>query len=289
MTTLQQNTPEWLEMRKTMIGASEWSIIDGSNPWTSSYQLWRRKTGLDPDIVMNDAMRRGNELEPEARDALTEELGDTFFSRVIIHKELPYLLASLDAITLDGKTAVEIKCTGARTHAIATRGEVPAYYIPQLQAQMFISGLEEIYYFSYQNLIDYHLIKVQRDEDYIQSMLPKLAEFYEFLVSGLPPPLTERDYVAIEDPEFEKVAEEWKSVNSRLKELTKLDKELKDKLLTFTDDGNCKGFNVMISRVNRKGNVDVKRLCKENNIDAEKFRTKSIGYWKITETKEEEK
>ena len=54
---------EWLEARKEGIGASEVATIVGLNPWETPYQLWRRKTGLDPSKAMTTAMQTGHILE----------------------------------------------------------------------------------------------------------------------------------------------------------------------------------------------------------------------------------
>jgi predicted phage-related endonuclease len=48
------------------IKASDAPAIMGENPWKSSEQLLKEKLN-ELSFWQNDAMRRGNELEPEAR------------------------------------------------------------------------------------------------------------------------------------------------------------------------------------------------------------------------------
>jgi len=46
---LRQNTPEWLEVRKTKLGASDAPAILGISPYKTAYQLFLEKMGLVQD------------------------------------------------------------------------------------------------------------------------------------------------------------------------------------------------------------------------------------------------
>ncbi len=59
---MQQNTPEWLEYRKTKIGASDAPILMNCSPWSSPYDLWMEKKGMKAPKKMTPAMQRGIDL-----------------------------------------------------------------------------------------------------------------------------------------------------------------------------------------------------------------------------------
>ena len=75
MKHLQQNTNEWLEFRRNKIGSSDAPIIMGKSPWKTPHQLWEEKMGIKDSFFESQAMRRGKDLEPEARTAFEEQTG----------------------------------------------------------------------------------------------------------------------------------------------------------------------------------------------------------------------
>ena len=48
-----QNTPEWLEWRRSRIGASDAAAILGVSQWDSAFDLWQRKLGIIPEQEKN--------------------------------------------------------------------------------------------------------------------------------------------------------------------------------------------------------------------------------------------
>ena len=68
----QQGSAAWLAWRRGGIGASYAPTIMGVSPWMDLDTLWLDKTGRRRDGFSNHAMRRGQRLEPEARDLLRE-------------------------------------------------------------------------------------------------------------------------------------------------------------------------------------------------------------------------
>jgi putative phage-type endonuclease len=145
---LTQNTPEWLEFRRKKIGASDAPIILEVSPWKTPYQLWLEKTSgsLPPSTVRQ---KRGLELEELARQVFEKKTGMIMFPKVVLHPSLDWMMASLDGIDIDGQAIVEIKCPGQTDHDVAKTGKVPEKYIPQLQHQLAVTGVEIAYYFSF--------------------------------------------------------------------------------------------------------------------------------------------
>jgi len=175
---LVQGSPEWLEMRKKMITATDATVIMGVNPWRSLEDIWKEKLGVGGLQEETHAMRRGKELEEHARKKLEEITFFKFYPRVVFHKTIPYMMASLDGITLDETSVCEIKCPGKKDHETAKMGDVPEKYYPQIQHILEVTGLTVLHYFSYRSDDDYAILEIPRDQDYIDIMLEQEKKFW---------------------------------------------------------------------------------------------------------------
>lgn len=186
MNELIQDTTEWLEFRKKHIGASDVAAILGVSPYRTAQQLFDEKLGNIPAQKENIYMRRGKELEEEARCSFEELTGLVVFPRVIVSTEYPWLLASLDGMDIEGENIVEIKCPGCKDHLIAKSGDVPEKYYPQLQQQMLVTGFNQCYYYSYSpyepdgNI----LLSVSFDEEFCINLIEKTKRFWGCMQTG---------------------------------------------------------------------------------------------------------
>lgn len=188
---IKQNTPEWHEMRRSRVGASDACIILGVSPWTTPYQLYYQKMGL-LEVRETPAMRYGKAMEECVLLEFEKQTGLSMFPRVVISDIYPWMMASLDGMTIEGDVGVEIKCPSKICHESAVSGIVPNKYMPQLQHQMFVTGLSSIFYFSFHSL-GTAIINVARNDIYIDDMIIKEKEFYECMVNFSPPPKTKKD------------------------------------------------------------------------------------------------
>jgi hypothetical protein len=95
--------------------------------------------------------------------------------------------ASMDGISDNRKTAVEIKCPGEKSHSIALEGKVPDNYYPQLQHQMMVCDLSSIYYMSWTEY-SHIILTVNRDDAFIEKMKAMELEFWQYVVNFEKPP-----------------------------------------------------------------------------------------------------
>ena len=108
-------------------------------------------------------MQRGKRLEPLARLAYVNHTGIDVEPVCVQSREHPWMRASLDGLSADGRHVVEIKCPGEKDHRLAASGCVPEKYYAQLQHILAVTGLGEIYYWSFR--FDHTvLLKVDRDD-----------------------------------------------------------------------------------------------------------------------------
>lgn len=103
---LVQGSPEWQAHRANFRNASETPAVVGVSPWQSPYELWLIRTGRKPREE-TEAMRYGQAMEPAARSAYEQSTQLVVQPMVVVDG---LYSASLDGITLDGSTLVEIKC-----------------------------------------------------------------------------------------------------------------------------------------------------------------------------------
>lgn len=281
MHNIEQNTPEWLETRKNHIGASDAPIIMLSSPWKTPYQLWEEKIGIRENNV-NAAMLRGHELEPLAREAYNLLTGNDVSPKVVFRADKPYMMASLDGLSKDAQTVVEIKCPGATDHQLAASGIVPEKYYAQLQHQLAVTNLKQLDYFSFSEKSS-HIVKVLRDDEFIEKLMKKEEEFYKCMQTMSPPPLTGRDYMETYDTEYAEAAREWLEMARILKAFKEKEQIARERLIELSNNQNTRGFGVKCQKVVRKGTVDYTKIPELQKIDIEIYRKETIISWRISE------
>lgn len=274
-----QQSPEWHELRKTKIGASDAAVILGISPWKTPYELWLEKKGKW-EISINPHMQRGMDMEEEARKAFEEFKGVFVSPRVIIHEEHEFMMASLDGIDMLEQIAVEIKCPNETVHEMAKNTEIPPYYYAQIQHQLAVSGLDYMYYYTYRNPEGFTVgegvpVLVNRNEDYIENLIALEKEFYEMMINDTPPELTNKDTVERDDDEWKQKSLEFLSIREKIEELKKQEEALKEELIKLSDGQSCKGYGVQLTRSIRKGSIPYSSLKEIQEMDLEKYRKPS--------------
>ena len=277
-----QGTPEWLALRKTKITATDAAVILGANPWKTRMELYLEKISKDvKPLYINEAMQRGIDLEPIARELFNLKTGWNMQPEVMLND---WAMASLDGRDADIGAIVEIKCPSNKDHTLALNGCIPDHYYPQLQHQMWIAGTSFAYYFSFDGA-DGVIVKVKRDEDFIQKMIEEEYRFYLCIQNKTPPEYQPGDYIERNDEIWEQVASKWKSLQANIKELEKEEEETRRQLIFLSGESNTKGAGISLCQVTRKGTVDYPTMLKQLAVEdsfVEKFRKAPTTSWRIT-------
>jgi len=277
---MKQNTQEWLEFRKQKIGASDASIILGINPWKTPNQLWEEKLG----VVSNDAaswnMKRGIELEPIARNLFMKKTGEFVFPEVIMDDTYPFLIASLDGISFDKKTVVEIKCPGKTDHDTALSGKIPEKYYPQLQHQCYVAKVEKVFYCSFDGA-NIAIVECHADRDYIKNMIEKEIEFYKCMTEFIPPTMTERDYTKRSDALWVRASQRYIEAKSKSNEIERELEEARQGLLQLSNEMSSRGNGIEVRKCTKKGRIDYQKILDSVNIDVEKYRKDPEVSWTV--------
>lgn len=275
---LEQGTPEWLKLRKTKITATDASTIMGVNPWKTKEQLYKEKLSDENNTFTNEAMERGIELEPIARELFEIKTGIEMTPQIFVKD---WAMASLDGISFCGQYVLEIKCPGPRDHAIAVAGNIPDHYYPQLQHQMYVTNVQLAYYFSFDGA-DGVIVKVKRNEEYIEKMIEEELKFYQCLINKTPPEHVDGEYIERSDDLWKQCALKYKSLTESIKELEVEQEDVRKQLIFLSGESNTKGAGISLCQVERKGNINYSNIPELRGVDLEKHRKPSITSWRIS-------
>ncbi|OGT44262.1 MAG: hypothetical protein A3F13_02530 [Gammaproteobacteria bacterium RIFCSPHIGHO2_12_FULL_40_19] len=276
---LEQNTPSWLAYRKHHIGGSDAASVLNIGFMTPN-QLYLNKLGLwEPKITSR--MNRGHELEGAARSLAMEMLQCDLNPLCVEHDKRPWQSASLDGIDRKHTFIVEIKTGGAAALERAKNGVIPDYHVCQIQHQLEVSGLDHCVYFFYDGKNGYP-IDVYRDTRYINQLNEAEEQFWDNLQNFVPPPLNQKDYEEHETAERLRLAREWLEVSERLNRDEKLEKELREKLITDAGERNTVGGGVKILMMGRAGSVDYRAVPELKGVNLDKYRKEAVKFFRVT-------
>ena len=283
ITDIEQGTDEWLELRRKHVTATDMCKIMGAVPksWGTAYSCWIDKmTGSG--VKVNAAMKRGTDLEPFARTAYNDRTGYDCVPVIAISEEHPWMMASMDGLSSDLQHAVEIKCPGEKACELARSGVVADYYIPQLQHQMCVLGLNSIDYCVYDGRNIATIITVARDDKYISKIIKKGKNFYDMLNTFTPPPTNEIYYEMVESHDALASSKRLQNARDQMKELNKIVDEEKAFLSSVADGRNVQVGELKLTKVIRKGNINYKAIPGLSDLDLEKYRCESTDYYKFS-------
>lgn len=291
---IQPNTAEWLEWRKDKVGASDLPVIMGASKWSTPHKLWREKMGFTVPTEKTFLFAKGHAVEEFARGVISKKLGIELKPTVYNIRPDGWEIASIDGADEATKTIVEIKYASHDDHETARDGRVPAHYVHQVQWQLYVTGYDKAIYASYHDS-EIITLEVKRDNIEICDMVHKAGEFRQWMIDGEEPPLDESDYLQIRDnPEFEQAANDWIEAKRMADHYADLVDQHKKRIISMSDDGNCEGCGVRLTRISRDSPVQWKDMWEEMRknhphvfdlYNVEDYKKPQIGYWKLTEIK----
>lgn len=200
-------TPGSDEWRK-VVTASKAAAIIGVSPWESPYSIWHEmKHGVARE--QNDAMRRGNYLEPAIlawwRDQHPELLAMSPMSEQRWFPHEDWAGATVDGCLWAADPAelgllpsgigrpsdiVEAK-SAVRMDEWGRPGtdEIPAYYLAQVYFQLAVTGAERCYVPVIGPYLEFSEYVVEADAEFQADILAQCRTFYDTLAADEPPNL----------------------------------------------------------------------------------------------------
>ncbi|XP_074101313.1 uncharacterized protein LOC141528918 [Cotesia typhae] len=199
-TVKQSSSNNWFKARRLRISAS--SNVHNIKVLSRKPVETLVSDMLNPSKIDNASTRYGLKMETHAKDKY-QELANCIVKRVgvLVSKFQPWLCASLDGVVTDDGSIlkiVEFKCPSSCEKKpiinIVDNSSNVKYlqlidnklqlkktdiYYTQVQVQMYVSGMSVCDFFVYSPVEDgSFLIEVNRDEDFLKTMILKSEKFY---------------------------------------------------------------------------------------------------------------
>ena len=186
---LEQGTQEWHDTRKGVVTGSRFKdVVTPSKGDLSKsskkymYELVAERMGATVEFYSNEYMERGNELENDARTAYE-------FIKDCEVLEVGFCLddGKIIGVSPDGLVGtdggLEIKCPKETTHiSYLDDGGLPLIYKPQVQGSMWVTGRKWWDFMSYHPQLPPLIVRVHRDEEYINNMDKVITEFSKEMI-----------------------------------------------------------------------------------------------------------
>lgn len=261
--------------KRCVVGASEVAVIMGQSPYETITDLAIRKL-LPPEVTdTNDAMERGNVLEPALIAHAEKKLNEP-----LLVPKVMYLHGRIIA-TLDARSKTNLdRLVEAKTNNTYMLGNpLPASWMWQAQAQMFCTGATEVIFVILDKSMRLGFETVYRSEELIESMVAQVELFCEAIDEERLPtddPLT-APQVSLLHPEAAgeveldgngiALIEEWQAIKHAIKDLEDQEKELKDALANTLLDkefGTVAGHRVLSFKAQTTKRFDSKKLIADH-------------------------
>lgn len=209
-TRKQSDSDLWRAERQQRITSSNFGLICTAGV-KRDFNLIARGL-VCPKEFTSKAVEHGKKYESVAAEVFTRDYGSLYgiptVCGLFISCERPWLAASPDRVINDS-AVVEIKCPFAAKDCIINSVSVPYLkpgvngqlvldsthpYYYQVQGQLYCTNLP-VCYFCVFTITDFKVIKIDRNDAFIQAMLVKLDEFFDkFFKPCLLEKLMHREY-----------------------------------------------------------------------------------------------
>lgn len=193
-------------------------------------------------------MQRGTDLEPAARAAYELATGNIMEPVVMVSGDYS---ASLDGVSLPGDLILEVKCPvkgrDSETWKEAEAGNIQPHYYWQVQHQLMVTGAAKADFYVFDGE-DGIVVEVQPNPQDMEQLRLVWDDFWVFIRTDSPPPLTARDTVIREDAAWQSAAENYISHKQAAEDATKAVEQAKSKLAGLAKHNNERGYGVSVCK-----------------------------------------
>lgn len=197
----EQRTKEWFDQRRNKLTSSDAATALGINPYKNATQLLLEKAGAGKTFEGNENTLHGQKYEAEAishyeklMDRTNHNFGMISFSDLdpirnkYLNNRYHFLGGSPDGVSIDNEitnetilTQLEVKCPLRRK---IKHGQIPDYYYPQVQLNMFIMDLTVTDFIEYVPKgvlgrdMELNIVRIFRNEEWFNINFPILEKFW---------------------------------------------------------------------------------------------------------------
>lgn len=172
-------------LRKNGIGGSDAGAVCGLNPYISPIEVYASKTcyGVE-EVPDNEAMREGRDLEDYVAKRFMEASGLKVRRANVMYasSNYPFMIADVDRLVTgrkNGITGLECKTASPDNASKWKNGRIPAHYIIQCYHYMAVLGAESWYIAVMVYGKEFKYMKLERDEEIIQSLIRIEENFWK--------------------------------------------------------------------------------------------------------------
>jgi len=183
----EQRSQEWFEHRKGFLTASQFGdwltksgkVADKARLTAASRCLAEFYGCPDAQPFESDDMKRGVELEPEAREAFSRKTGFAVDEIGFAKSKYGFFGCSPDGIMQSGE-GLEIKCPRlSKLIQYFKNDELPDDYKAQVHGSMAVTGAKAWWFVAYYPSFPLFVKRVERDQ-YTEDMLAGLKSYHEY-------------------------------------------------------------------------------------------------------------
>ena len=171
---------EWLRLRKLGLTGTDAGAITGLNPYMSAFDVWEDKLSDKVADFDNEAMRQGRDLEAYVAQRFTEEIGLKVrnVNYICQNENHPVLLADFDRLIVGENAGLECKTVSPYSADRWSEGQIPPWYVMQVQHYLAVSGYERWYIAALVFGKEFIVRHIDRDEELIQNLITIEERFW---------------------------------------------------------------------------------------------------------------
>ena len=184
--TGRENQEEWLRIRKGYLTGSDVGAVCGMNPYKSAMQVYLDKTSPEIEVIDNESMRLGRDLEDYVAGRFMEATGKKVrrSNAMYVNDQHPFMMANIDRLVMGERAGLECKTASPYQADRWKDGKIPEWYYLQCQHYMKVlemdgwylavliygKGFQYTYLSRDEELLD-HLVEIEKDfwENHIQA------------------------------------------------------------------------------------------------------------------------
>ena len=190
--TSKTDQEEWLRVRKSYITGTDAGAVCGMNPYKSAMQVYLDKVNPEIEMVDNEAMRLGRDLEDYVAERFMEATGKRVrkSNAMYINDAYPFMMANVDRLVVGERAGLECKTASPYTADRWKDGNIPEWYY--LQCQHYIKVLETDGWYLAVLIFGkgFQYTYIPRDEQMLSDLVTIEKDFWENLLKAgmMPPP-----------------------------------------------------------------------------------------------------
>jgi hypothetical protein len=184
----EQSSEEWRAAKRGVVSSTGFKKIittkGKKSEMSHEYMLKLLSESItgEYDNYENEWMKRGKELEPQAREMWEFVTGKTTEQVGFVYLDSNKMIGcSPDGIN----SGLEIKCPAAHTHmSYLLNNKLPTEYFQQVQGCMWITGSTEWNFMSYHPKMKPLILTIKRDYVFTEKLEKLLTEFTSDLIKA---------------------------------------------------------------------------------------------------------